>query len=55
MYFDQRLVKAQADYKREQLKKSYPKRSPFDQKAVSGRDGHPAWLTTWAWLSLLNR
>lgn len=57
MYFDHRFVKAQTDYKREQLKKSYPKNSrrTVVEKGNTVVDGNPLWPGLWARLSLLNR
>lgn len=57
MYFDHRFVKAQTDYKREQLKKSYPKNSrrTVVEKGNTVVDGNPLWPELWARLSLLNR
>lgn len=56
MYFDHRFVKAQTDYKREQLKKSYPKKRPtVVESGKNVLDGNPLWPELWARLSLLNR
>jgi hypothetical protein len=57
MYVDIRLADIQADYKREQLAKSYRKanRRARLEKADTVLDGHPLWPDLWARLSLLNR
>lgn len=57
MYLDLRTAKAQADYKREQLKKSYASANRRGNKAKKETplDGNPMWLATWARLLLLNR
>jgi len=57
MYVDIRLADIQADYKREQLAKSYRKanRKALVEKTDEARDGSPSWLDMWARLSLLNR
>jgi hypothetical protein len=57
MYVDIRLADIQADYKREQLAKSYRKanRRARVEKADTVLDGNPLWPDLWARLSLLNR
>lgn len=57
MYVDIRLADIQADYKREQLAKSYRKanRRARVEKADTVLDGSPLWPDLWARLSLLNR
>lgn len=57
MYVDLRLADIQADYKREQLAKSYRKanRRAMVEKTDEALDGSPSWLAMWARLSLLNR
>jgi hypothetical protein len=57
MYVDMRLVEIQADYKREQLAKSYRRagRKALVEKTDEVLDGNTPWLALWARLSLLNR
>ena len=57
MYVDIRLADIQADYKREQLAKSYRKanRRARVEKTDTVIDGIPLWPELWARLSLLNR
>lgn len=57
MPFDYMFVRAQADYKRVQLTKSYPKskRRTFVEESDSVLDGNPWWPELWARLSLLVR
>jgi hypothetical protein len=57
MYVDIRLADIQAEYKREQLAKSYRRanRKALQEKTDETLDGSPSWLTQWARLSLLNR
>lgn len=57
MYVDMRLADIQADYKREQLAKSYRKanRKALVEKTDTVIDGSPLWPELWARLSLLNR
>lgn len=57
MPFDYKFVKAQDDYKREQLSKSYRKnkRRTLAEKPDTALDEKPLWPEVWARLSLLNR
>lgn len=57
MYVDIRLADIQAEYKREQLAKSYRRanRKALEEKTDATLNGSPSWLTLWARLSLLNR
>ena len=59
MYVDIRLADIQADYKREQLAKSYRNANRRArarvEKADTVIDGNPLWPELWARLSLLNR
>ncbi len=57
MYVDIRLADIQAEYKREQLAKSYRRanRKAIEEKTHETLDGSPSWLDLWARLSLINR
>ncbi|HSM46098.1 MAG TPA: hypothetical protein VK969_13875 [Acidimicrobiia bacterium] len=57
MLVDIRLADIQADYKREQLARSYGKsgRKTLVEKGDTVLDGNPLWPELWARLSLLNR
>jgi hypothetical protein len=58
MYVDIRLADIQADYKREQLAKSYRRanrKAALEEKTDGALDASPSWLNLWARLSLLNR
>ncbi len=57
MLIDIRLADIQAEYKREQLARSYGKgrRQTLVEKGNTVLDGNPLWPELWARLSILNR
>lgn len=57
MLIDIRLADIQAEYKREQLARSYKKsqRKTLVEKGNTVLDGNPLWPELWARLSILNR
>jgi len=57
MLIDIRLAEIQAEYKREQLARSYGKsrRKTLVEKGDTVLDGNPLWPELWARLSILNR
>ena len=57
MLIDIMLADVQAEYKREQLARSYGKsrRKTLVEKGDTVLDGNPLWPELWARLSILNR